>query len=256
MSSRLREIWTSGGVALGGWSTLADPYAAELVCRSGVDWLGVDLQHGVAGDADLAGIVRAADITGTPSLARLAWNDPAAIMRALDLGACGVIVPMVDSAAEAEAAASACRYPPAGRRSWGPVRAALGVPGYATTSANESTLCFVMIETVGGYENVETIAATPGIDGLFVGPNDLALSLGAPMTPTAPDPSLRGAIERVAAVCAGNDIVAGIYCAGASIAGDWARAGYRLIAIDADSAYLARGAAAALAEARSAVDAA
>ena len=252
-SAGLRAIWSAGGVALGGWSVIGDPFAAELVCRSGVDWLGIDLQHGLATDARLSELVRAADVTRTPVFVRVAWNEPAAIMRALDAGADGVIVPMVSSAEEAAAAVRACRYPPAGERSWGPTRASLGEAGYSAGTANEQTLCFPMIETAQGLERLEEIAAVPGLDGLFVGPSDLALSLGDPMAPTAPVPSQRAAIERIAAVCAGQGLIAGIYCGGASIVGDWARAGYTLLAIDADVAYVSQAAGTALAEARRAV---
>ncbi len=243
--SKLRELLASGRPALGGWIVVGDPYATELVCRAGADWVGIDLQHGLAAGTRVEEAIRATEVTQTPALARVAWNDPAKIMRALDLGACGVIVPMVSSSEDAGRAVAACRYPPLGERSLGPVRGA-----FPAELANDHVLCLPMIETADGLANLGEIAATPGVDGLFVGPNDLALSLGLPVSPTEPHPEERAAIARVAAACKANGIVAGIFCGGASIAGEWIDAGYRLLALDTDAAWLTQATQAALAEAR------
>jgi 4-hydroxy-2-oxoheptanedioate aldolase len=243
--SRLKELLSSGRPALGAWIVIGDPYATELVCRSGVDWVGIDLQHGLAAGTRVEEVIRSTEMTQTPALARVAWNEPAAIMRALDLGACGVIVPMIGSAEEAGRAVAACRYPPHGERSLGPVRSA-----FPAEAANDHVLCLPMVETADALANLDEIAATPGVDGLFVGPSDLALSLGLPVNPTDPHPEEREAIARVAAACEANGIVAGIFCGGASIAGEWIAGGYRLVALDSDAAWLAQAARAALAEVR------
>ena len=249
-SEPLRSAWAEGRVTLGGWTLLGEPYAAELICRAGYDWLGIDMQHGLISEARLPDLLRAAAITRTPALVRVASNDPAAIMRALDAGACGVIVPGVSSAAEAAEAARACRYPPAGGRSWGPTRAALGIAGFSAEAANAATLCFPMIETRGGVDALAEIAAVPGIDGLFVGPTDLALAHGETFSAAAPAPAQQARIAAVAAASSAAGITAGIYCGGATSAGAWAQAGFRLLALDADVALLARALAAELAAAR------
>ena len=245
-----RSAWAERRVTLGGWAMLGDPYAAELICRAGYDWLGIDMQHGLISDERLPDVLRAAAITGTPALVRVAWNDPAAIMRALDAGACGVIVPGVNSAAEVAQAVRACRYPPAGERSFGPTRAALGIPRYSTEAANADTLCFPMIETRSAVGNLAEIAALPGVDGLFVGPTDLALAHGETISPTAPDPAQRARITAVAEACLAAHLTAGIYCGGATIAREWAKAGFGLLALDSDVALLGRALAAELATGR------
>lgn len=243
--SKLGDLLSSGRPALGGWIVTGDPYGTELVCRAGVDWVGIDLQHGLAAGTRVEEVIRATELTQTPAVARVAWNDPARIMRALDLGACGVIVPMIGSAGDAGRAVAACRYPPLGERSLGPVRGA-----FPAEIANEHVLCLPMIETADALASLDEIAATPGVDGLFVGPNDLALSMGLPVSPTDPHPEEREAIARVAAACEANGIVAGIFCGGASIAGEWISAGYRLVALDTDAAWLTCGTQDALTQAR------
>jgi 4-hydroxy-2-oxoheptanedioate aldolase len=236
----LRAGFAADRAALGGWTMLGEPYVAELIGETGYDWVGIDMQHGLIADGRLPDVLRAAAITRTPALVRVAWNDPAAIMHALDAGACGVIVPGINTPAEAAEAARACRYPPAGERSWGPTRAALGIPGYSVAAANAATFCFPMIETKGAFDDLAEIAATPGIDGLFVGPTDLALSHGETVSPAAPTSAQQQRIVAVASACKDAGLVAGIYCGGAAIAGRWVAAGFRLLAIDADAALLGR----------------
>src|SRR5206468_7835530 len=134
------------------------------------------LQHGLIDEAAMRGMVQAAAIRDTPVLVRVPWNEPGAIMRALDAGAEGVIVPMVNTVAEARAAAGASRYPPLGYRSWGPLRSGMAQRDFNPALGNEQVLCLVMIETHEAVENVDAILEVPGVDGVFVGPNDLAIS--------------------------------------------------------------------------------
>jgi 4-hydroxy-2-oxoheptanedioate aldolase len=251
-SASLRAAFAADRAALGGWTMLGDPYAAEMIGRAGYDWIGIDMQHGLISDDRLPDVLRAAAITGTPALVRVAWNDPTAIMRALDAGACGVIVPGINTAAEAAEAVRACRYPPAGERSWGPTRAALGIPGYSAAAANAATLCFPMIETKAAFDALGEIGALPGVDGLFVGPTDLALSHGETVSPMAPTPEQHERIAAVADACGSAARVAGIYCGGAAVAGRWLAAGFRLLAIDADAILLGRALVAELEAAREA----
>src|SRR5439155_16169946 len=123
----LREVLTSGRPAVGGWCVIPGAFTAEVVARSGVEWICIDAQHGLVGYGEMLSMLQAVTATGVPALVRVPWNDPGWIMKALDAGAAGVIVPMVNTPEEAEAAAGACRYPPDGYRSWGPTRASLVV---------------------------------------------------------------------------------------------------------------------------------
>jgi 4-hydroxy-2-oxoheptanedioate aldolase len=179
-------------------------------------------------------------------LVRLAWNEPAAIMRALDRGAAGVIAPMISGPADVAALVAACRYPPEGMRSFGPIRVGVahGAAGLAQVGA--VPLIFPMIETAAAFEQLEAIAAVPGITGLYVGPSDLSLSLGLPLPVNFSEPRLRSALAAVAAACAQRGLVAAIY-ADVAAARELAGLGYSLITVLSDGELIRSGGAAALA---------
>ena len=174
----VRDRWAAGDTAFAAWLTLESPASAATVAAAGFDAVVVDLQHGHATIAGLPQLLAA--ITRTPALpfVRAAWHHPADLMRALDLGVRGVICPMIGSQAEAEAFVAACRYPPVGTRSYGPIQAAFGRGLEQTKAAEDAILLFAMIETADGFANLDEIASTPGLDGLFVGPADLSLGMG------------------------------------------------------------------------------
>src|ERR1700744_2511321 len=170
---------------------------------------------------------QATQAAGAAPLARLAWNEPWLIMRALDLGAVGVILPLIDNAAEARKAVESCRYPPVGRRSHGPVRAELVMGTAAPDELGGDVLCIAMIETRDGIDNLEEIAATPGLDGLYIGPSDLSIALGlAPGRLTGPladdQRPLRDAIERIRQACEAHGLIAGIHCGSGAAAEHYA----------------------------------
>ena len=158
----------AGGPAIGLWASIPSPLTAEAVALAGPDYVVADQQHGALEPTTLMAMLQAVAGAGSAPLVRVARNEPFAIGQALDLGAQGVIVPMVESGEEAARAVAACRYAPEGIRSFGALRAGAG----------ERPLCLVMIETRAGLEQVAEIAATPGLDGIYIGPSDLALSLG------------------------------------------------------------------------------
>ena len=170
--SSVAEQWRSraaGSPPLQGlWLSFLTPFALELADVAGVDWLGVDLQHGDLEVRDLAGLLRATDL---PVLARVGCHDPAHLGRVLDVGVDGLIVPMIDSGAQAAAVVAACQAPPRGARSFGLSRSS-GMPP-------ADPLLLMMIETAAGLRERGAIAAADGVDGLFVGPYDLSLSTGA-----------------------------------------------------------------------------
>src|SRR5256714_12081249 len=222
----LRELWDGGGVTVGGWCVIPSAFSAELMGRSGFDWVCVDTQHGVIGYDQMALMLQALSITGTPAFVRVPWNAPADIMKALDAGAQGVIVPMVNSAEEARRAVGACRYPPEGYRSWGPIRAALGVSGYSPATANRRTVGAVMIETAAGVAAADEILSVPGVDAVYVGPNDLAVTHGREPGSGATEPEQARVIEAVLGACQRHRVVAGIHCASPEIARHWREKGF------------------------------
>lgn len=210
MLNQALQNWRAGEASLGAWSNLPDIHLAETLARMGFDWICFDLQHGLMDYSDLTRLLPA--ICGQPvtPLVRVAANQPEQIGKVLDAGAHGVIVPMVNSAEDARRAASACRYPPAGTRSCGPLRDAM-IEGFSyLATANEQIACIAMIETDEGLANVEAIAATEGVDALFVGPMDLCYGLDL-----APgdfeNPVFTAAIERILAATRSAGIVAGMF---------------------------------------------
>jgi 4-hydroxy-2-oxoheptanedioate aldolase len=227
------------------------PLATEILSASGCDWLCIDLQHGQIGEREMRQMVAVAAIRHTAVLVRVPWNEPGPIMRALDAGADGVIVPMINSAADARTAAAACHFPPLGYRSWGPIRSTMAQRDYTPAVANEQVFCMVMVETIEAVERVDEIANTPGVHGIFVGPRDLAISHTGATVGAEDSPLYMEMVERVAAACKERDLVAGTICDGSQAARRWAAMGYRLIALQTDATFLSAGMAEQLAGARS-----
>jgi 4-hydroxy-2-oxoheptanedioate aldolase len=236
--STLRDLWDGGGVTTGGWCVIPSAFSAELMGRSGFDWVCVDTQHGLVGYDQMAVMLQALSISGTPAFVRVPWNNPGDIMKALDAGAQGVIVPMVNSADEARQAVGACRYPPDGFRSWGPVRAALGVDGYSPATGNRRVVVAVMIETAAGVDAADEIAAVPGVDAVYVGPNDLAVTHGMAPTGDGYDERHSQVVERILAACQRHGIVPGIHCGSVEMAMRWRERGFRMFNVTSDALFL------------------
>ena len=232
----IRAKLKENAITFGSWVAIGSPIAAEIFGKIGYDWLIVDTQHGGSSEAHLASMLHALDATGTPGLVRVNWLDPALIMRAADLGAAGVVVPMVNTPEAARQAVAACHYPPKGIRSFGPLRGFNG-PGTAT----DDPLCLVMIETVEAMENLDAIAATSGLDGLLVGPVDLALSMGLELSFEMPGVVL-DAIEQVAEACRKHGLIAASVAIGSQNADAQIKRGVTFIASGGDQLFLARAA--------------
>jgi len=243
----LRERWKAGEATFGAWCTIPNAWTAEVAARSGHDWVCIDTQHGLIGYDAMVPMLQAVASTGATSLVRVHWNEPAAIMKALDAGAGGVIVPLVNSVEEARAAAGACRYPPEGFRSMGPVRARVVDDDWRVP------LCVVMIETVDAVRQADEILGVPGIDAVFVGPNDLAASAGVDSGFDARDPEHRRLILEVGAAARSHGVIAGIMCGSPAVAKQWSEAGFQMLALQSDSQLLASASAQIADEARNLV---
>lgn len=221
MTTPLKQSWAAGTPCHGAWSTIDNPVPVELLGRAGFDFVTIDLQHGFATAHSLPGLLQSLRSTPARPCVRVAWNAPEQIMRVLDLGAEGVVVPMVSTAEEAASAAAACRYAPLGRRSWGPMLANAGHRPVAPPAGDEQAVCIVMIETAEGLANVDAIAATPGIDALYIGPNDLSLSLGLGRVGPHDSSVLLEAMQRVIDAGAARGIAVGVDCATSADAWFW-----------------------------------
>lgn len=241
-TDRLRARWDAGEPAFAAWLLLESPLAAETLGGVGFDAVVVDLQHGSATIHDLPHLVRAIEPLAVPFV-RTAWNDPPELMRVLDLGVPGVICPMVGSRGEAEAFVRACRYPPDGVRSYGPILRAHGTGWEQARRANEDVLLFAMIETAEGRRNLDSIASTPGLDGLFVGPTDLALSLGLDRPGDLRDPALVEQLDAIRGAAVAAGLIPGVHAPVPSDAADMAARGFRLVSCAVDTDLLGRAAA-------------
>jgi len=246
----VRARWLAGEPALAAWLLLESPTSAELLGAAGFDAVVVDLQHGSATLDSLPHLARAIDATPAVPFVRTAANDPAELMRVLDLGIRGVICPMIGSREEADAFVQACRYPPAGARSYGPIRGARGTVREHTHGANTDVILFAMIETAEGLAHVEEIASTPGLDGLFVGPTDLGLSLGLDRPGDLTDPALLVPIDTVLEAAVNANRYGAIHAPDPTRAAEMAARGFRFISCAVDAELIREAAGAALRTAR------
>jgi 4-hydroxy-2-oxoheptanedioate aldolase len=240
-ANRLREIWAQGRPAINAWCNLPGGFSAELMAAMGWDAVTIDTQHGLIGYTEMLAMLQAVSTTPAVPLVRVSWNQPGEIMRALDAGAYGVICPMVNDAAECAAFVQACRYPPDGFRSFGPTRAMVYGGGDYHAHANTELLTFAMIETAQGLANVEAIVATPGLDGVYIGPSDLSLAIGGPPGQDSDAPALMAAFETILRACQAAGVKAGVHTNSLAYSKTMVERGFDLVTVGNDARYLRSG---------------
>jgi 4-hydroxy-2-oxoheptanedioate aldolase len=231
-----RSRLVAGEPLFGAWSVLSSVLSVRLLAAAGLDYVVIDLQHGEATETDLPGLTSAIRLAGATPIARVRHAHTADIGRALDLGCEGVIVPNVDSAAQARQVAGAVRYPPAGHRSVGGVL------------AGSEPFCLVMAESAAALAELDATLAVDGVDGLYVGPGDLSLSLGCRADPD--DPVLDQALRRIRAACAAAGKPVGVHAADGVTARRYREAGCTLITAAVDATAITRDTAAQVGPAR------
>ena len=246
-SNRIKELWRQDKPATIGWINTASPYITEIMANAGFDGLVIDIQHGMGIAPDMAATcLQAISTTDTVPLVRVAWNRPEWVQYVLDAGAMGVIVPMVNNYDEAVVAGGACRYMPLGYRSAGPNRAVLYGGADYIDKANDEIICLVIIETQEALDNLEEIAKAPGIDGFYIGPGDLALSMGVPLTEWRTNEKHLRACQRVLDVANTAGLVAGHHSAGGAHTAEMFKQGFKLCHATSDVRLVTSGAADAL----------
>lgn len=252
----LLELWRSGRPSLGGWLTTADPQIVEYLASCGFDEVCIDQQHGLADRATLAGCFRAIELRGAAPTTRVPANDFAEIGKALDVGAVAIIVPMVGSPEEAARAAAACHYPPRGGRSVGPLRGPLARASTRLEALDEAA-CVVMVETADGLANVDAIAATPGVDAIYIGPGDLGLGLGMSAWSEDRTPEEAGthaeAIATILAACRRHGVAPGIHTGDGITARRYLDQGFLMVTVANELGLITNGGRAQLARARGTV---
>jgi|CZKT01.1.fsa_nt_gi 4-hydroxy-2-oxoheptanedioate aldolase len=233
-ASSLRDRLLAGEIVYGAWASIPGAISVGFLAAAGLDYVVVDLQHGAAGETDLPEMTAAIRLAGATPIGRVRFAHPADIGRALDLGCAGVIIPNVESAEQARTIVGACRYSPGGYRSAGGVLA-----------TDSDPLCMVMVESRAAAADLAATLAVPGVDGIYVGPRDLSLSLGCPLDPH--DPVLRPELERIWGACAAAGKPVGVHASDGATARMYRDNGCRLITVASDALAVARGAASELA---------
>jgi len=240
--NKLKETMQAGIPATNGWLTLGSPAIVEIMAQQPWDSLTIDMQHGLGDFETVVNMLRAMSTSAVTPIVRVPWLEPGILQRVLDAGAYGVICPMINSVEECARFVSVCRYAPVGTRSFGPTRA----PLYAGTAdyykhANDTVLTIAMIETVAALEAIEAIAAVSGLDGIYIGPSDLTLSLGFDPVHDQRHPTVLDAIDRIhtAAKNAGKFTV--MHCSSAEHANFMSARNFSAYTVSSDSRIIAGG---------------
>ena len=239
--NRIKQMWREKKYVTLGWLSIPNGFTAEVMARQGFDALCIDMQHGLNDASSLLPMLQAVSQTDTVPIVRVPWNDPATIMKALDTGAYGIIVPLINTAQEAAAAVAACRYPPAGIRSSGPTRAVHYGGSDYQAGANDEMIVLAMIETKEGIANLDAICATPGLDGVYIGPADLSYALGLAPRGDNPDPLHLETCDRIREAAHRHGIKACMHCASAAFAAGAVKRGFDLVMLTSDISSLTAG---------------
>jgi 4-hydroxy-2-oxoheptanedioate aldolase len=248
-----RKRLRTGNRALSAWIG-QDPRAAVTFSRMDFDAVTFDMQHGRLGQDDMLKGITFAALASKPVLVRIPVGEFQMASRILDMGAIGIIAPMINSAAQARQFVSFCKYSPVGDRSWGPIDAipfsGLDAQGYLH-QANDLCLALAMIETQEALDGIDEILSTPGLDGVFVGPHDLAVSISAGRSLDTTSKQVEDALRAIASSCIKHSKVAGIYCGTGESALHAQKLGYQLMGLGSDQTFLISAGQNALAVARS-----
>jgi 4-hydroxy-2-oxoheptanedioate aldolase len=243
MSNKLKARIAAGKAAVNGWLAIPSGFSAEVMAQCGWDSVTVDLQHGVQDYQSMVQCFQAMQAHPITPLVRVPWNEPGIIGKCLDGGAMGIICPMVNNAAEAKALADASLYPPQGKRSNGPIRAAMyGEASSYQATANTEVLVIAMIETREGIDNIDEILSVPGISGIYIGPSDMGLALGMIPILDREEPVILEIYDNLLASCKKHGKIAGLHNGTAAYAARMIQKGFRFVTIANDSGLMARAA--------------
>ncbi|SJM33966.1 HpcH/HpaI aldolase family protein [Mesorhizobium delmotii] len=253
IKNKLKQIWAEGRPTINGWLSIGNPFTAEIMAAQGYDSVSIDVQHGALDYSMLLPMFQAMRASGVVPMARVPWLEPGIIMKVLDAGAYGVICPMVNTAEQAAQFVSYMRYPPAGQRSFGPTRANFSAGANYAAEANDEILAFAMVETAEAMRNLDAIAATPGLDGIYVGPADLTFSLHQGRLAPGFDreePEMIEALQTIVAACKKHGKRAALHCGTADYAARAIKWGFDMTTVSGDSRLLASAAQASVARFR------
>ena len=240
--NELRELWKKDKAAINGWLAIPNSFSAEVMAHQKWDSLTIDMQHGVIDEAAMVQMLQAISTTAVTPVVRVPWLVPGIIMKSLDMGAYGVICPMVNSREDAQKFVEYTSYAPMGARSFGPVRALLyGGADYAE-KANKTIVRFAMIETKQALDRLDDILSVEGLDAIYIGPSDLSLSLGCRPVFDDVDPLAAQAIDHIVERARAHGLVAGIHNGRVDVAKARIERGFRFVTVSSDARLIATGA--------------
>ena len=242
IKNKLKTLWAEGKPTLNGWLSIGNPFTAEIMAAQGYDSICIDIQHGALDYSAALPMLQAMRASGVVPLARVPWLEPGIVMKVVDAGAYGVVCPMVNTAQQAAEFVSYLRYPPLGQRSFGPTRANFSAGANYAAEANGEVLAFAMVETAEAMSNLDAIAATPGLDGIYVGPADLSFSLAQGRLAPAFDreePEMIDALKKIVAACKKNGIRCALHCGTPEYAARAIAWGFDMTTVSGDSRLLA-----------------
>ena len=234
----IQEAWSNGKNIVNGWSSIANTFNSEILAVSGFDSVTIDMQHGLVGYQKVVEMLQAISGYNITPMVRVPWNDPSMVMRCLDAGAYGIICPMVNTKEECEKFVAACRYPPKGNRSFGPIRARMYAGDDYFKHANDTLLNFAMIETSEAVDNLDKILSVEELDAVYIGPSDLAVTMG--YAPGAYEKEVEDCLSYIIEMCKKKNIKAGIHCPDGKTVKERFDMGYNLGTISADAALLSQ----------------
>ena len=240
----LKEIWASGGAVINGWCSIPNSFSAEIMAHQGFDSITIDMQHGAVDYQVAFTMLQAISTTSVIPLTRVPWNDPARLMKILDAGTYGVICPMINTPEDAETLVGACKYPPRGFRSFGPIRAKYYGGGTSHGGgiyhhfADDETLVIPQIETRKAIKNLDAILQVPGISAIYIGPSDLSMALGKDPRLGQTDPECVEAKQIILETAKRHGIPAGIHTNSTEVAIEMIKQGFQLTSLQSDDRFL------------------
>lgn len=240
----LKEIWAGGGAVINGWCSIPSSFSAEIMAHQGFDSITIDMQHGLVYYEIGVTMLQAISTTSVIPIVRVPWNEPGFLIKILDAGAYGVICPMINTPEDAEALVAACKYPPRGFRSFGPIRAKYygggGTHGGGDYHhyADEETLVIPQIETREAIKNLDAILEVPGIGAIYIGPSDLSMALGKEPRKGQSDPEVVEARQYILETSKRHGIPAGIHTNSRDVAVEMIKQGFQLTSLQSDDRFL------------------
>ena len=247
----LRNCWLEGKGAINAWCSIPSAVTAEMMSMNDFDSITIDMQHGLVDYQMALNMLQVISGSGKTPMVRVPWNEPGIIMKSLDAGALGIICPMINTPQDATNFVGATKYAPVGHRSSGPTRAMMVHGPEYHNESNDNIISLAMIETIEALDNVEKIAATEGLTGIYIGPSDLSISMGYKPGLDRSEPEMVEAIKRIETACINNNIKVGIHCLSPSYLKDKLSNGFNLATLASDVRIYSAGIAQNLKEAKS-----